>query len=83
MNMLEQATESCQRKTELEEEIKKVWYWNKDIHIGQWTITENPEINPHINCQLISIKMSRPYNREIIQFSKNGARKSEYPHAKY
>ena len=20
------------------EEIKKVWYWNKDIHIGQWTV---------------------------------------------
>ena len=46
--MLEQATESCQRKRvrglmfpnfkTYYEEIKKVWYWNKDIHRGQWTI---------------------------------------------
>ena len=41
--------------------IKRVWYWHKDRHIGQWK-TEIPEINPCLYSQMIFNHSSQDYS---------------------
>ena len=38
--------------------IKATWYWQENREVGQWTITEDPEVNPY-NNQLMTV-----FNRE-------------------
>ena len=39
--------------------MKMVQYWHKNRHMDQWNKTECPEVNPHIQGQLIYDKVDK------------------------
>ena len=62
--------------------MKTKGYWHKNKHIDQWNKTESPELNLHINGQLIFHKSAKISNGEKIVFSTNSTGKTGDPHAK-
>ena len=44
--------------------IKSVWSCNKNKHVDQWNRTQSPEMNPHLEGQLVYEKGAIPYNEE-------------------
>jgi hypothetical protein len=53
--------------------MKTAWYWHKNRQ-------EDPDINPHIDSQLIFNKKPKTHGEKITS-STNAAGKTGYPHA--
>ena len=58
--------------------IKTLWYWHKDINIGQWNKTESPEINPHTYGHLIFDKGGKMEKYTMFMDWKNQCSENEY-----
>lgn len=73
--------------SKLTTEVQQSKQWGTGImtDINQWSRTQSPKINPHINnmVNLFFTRVLRPFKGERAVFSTNGTGKSVCPHTIY